>query len=195
MRSAPRRSRQARTLVTTVALLGAAAAPAGCRTGEGASTGGSAVSSGASASQATGRLEERYDPRNDTTLVRLLPPSPLSGLHLLAGAVFEGRQLDKLPEQLLLGVSWTGPAARFQGCERLRWRADGETVAEVEVTRDVQLGGGVTEFLSGTVAFPRGQAMAAAARLSVNICGEELDISAGELELFRRLVRRVHPGP
>lgn len=156
---------------------------------------GTGVGSNVDFGAAGARLEERYDGRNDSTVYRLVPPVGGRGAHLLAGAVIEGREVKQPPREMLLGVRWSGSEARFAGCELARWRGDGNLLAEVEVSRDVQIGGGsgVSEFISGTVSFPRAQALSAAGAVTVDLCGVELAISSEELGLLRELVRRVTP--
>lgn len=166
-------------------LVGGAALTVSCRT----------AGSGVEAGAAGARLEERYDRRNDSTVFRVVPPVSGPGAHLLAGAVIEGREVKQPPRQMLLGIRWSGSEVRFMGCELARWRGDGNLLAEVEVSRDVQIGGGlgISEFLSGTVPFPRAQALSAAGTVTVDLCGVELAISPEELDLLRQLVRRVTP--
>jgi len=172
-----------------LALLSVAAVLVACRAGEAKAPVPSVPPVAAAA-----RLERQYNARNDSTVVRVVPPVPPSGAHLIAGAVVDGRQARQAPEQVLIGVSWGGSEVRFAHCQRLRWRADGTSLAEVEVTRDVQIGGGVTEILSGTVSFPQVRALAATGQLSVDVCGEAVAIPDAELELLRQLVRQVSPG-
>jgi len=181
-----------RHLPIVVLTLLTAAGLAACRTGEGAGAGaGTGAGSGTTAQGA--RLEEHYDSRNDRTLVRIIPPVPQVGAHLVAGADFDGRQPREVPGQVLITVAWSGAEARFAGCERVRWRGDDSTVAELEVTRDVQIGGGVSEFLSGTVSFARAHALATATHVSVDVCGTDLHIPDAEIGLLKELVRRVSP--
>jgi hypothetical protein len=163
---------------------------AACRTTEGAGAG---AGTGSSPGAQGARLEERYDERNDRTLIRIVPPVPPMGTHLVAGVEFDGKQPREVPGQVLITISWTGKEARFAGCDRVRWRGDDNLVAELEVTRDVQIGGGVSEFLSGTVSFARAQALAAATRVSVDVCGTDLHVPDGEVDLLKQLVRRVGP--
>jgi hypothetical protein len=161
-----------------------------CRTGEGSGAG---TTAGTGSSAYAARLEEHYDSRNDRTLIRIVPPAPSTGAHLVAGVEFDGKQPKEVPGQVLITISWTSAAARFAGCDRVRWRGDDNLVAELEVTRDVQIGGGISEFLSGTVSFARAHALAAATHVSVDVCGSVLQVPDGEVDLLKQLVRRVSP--
>lgn len=70
--------------------------------------------------------------------------------------------------------------------------ADGVPLGEKGITRDTQLGTGqLTEFVSGFVSPREMELLAASSRVTVKLCGQELNISEAEQRLIKLFVLQL----
>ena len=148
----------------------------------------------AAGEQRPGAVDVRFDQERGLSTVRIKPPTPLiSGGRpaLFAGTSFIGRRLTKRGS-VLLGFQSAGKVWRFEGCRAMGIWADGVPLGEKEITRDTQLGTGqLTEFVSGFVSPREMELLAASSRVTVKLCGQELNISEAEQRLIKLFVLQL----
>ncbi len=141
--------------------------------------------------QKPGVVEVRFDQARGLTTVRITPPSPLlSGGRpaLFAGTSFLGRRLTRRGS-VLFGFQSTGKSWRFAECQQMALSADGVSLGVKQITRDTQLGAGqLTEFVSGFVSPREMNLLAAASRVTVKLCQQEMNLPEAELRLIKLFV-------
>jgi len=151
----------------------------------------------ASPAAAASRVETRYDPATDTTLVRIAPRPPAAGQPgLFAGATYAGRTPARPPEQVLLGFERHGSSWRYEGCRELVLLTEAGQLAEAPLTRDTQIGsGGLTEFVTASFPLATLTSFAAAASPAVRLCQDLVPVAGEELAALRELLERLRSAP
>jgi hypothetical protein len=173
-------------VVILVALTSCASRPPAA---EAPSSGGAAV-----ALHALGRLEDRYDPARDATVVRVIPAADPAAPRLVAGTTYPGRTLTSPPESALVGFRRGGNAWRYEGCTTIELLADGAKLIEAPALRDTELRGSeLVELLTTVVPLATIARFAWAGRAELKACGDTVSFPREDRELLSRFVKRLTP--
>lgn len=154
----------------------------------------SATGSAPVALQTVGRLEDRYDPARDETVVRVVPAADPAAPRLVAGTTYPGRSLTAPPASALVGFRRSGSAWRYEECATIELLADGVKLAEAPALRDTELRGPeLVELMTTVVPLATLARFAWAARAELRACNDPVSFPREDRELLSRFVKRLTP--